>query len=54
MVNYIGFRSDIDRWIKKCNCTVLPSHGGEGVPNVLLESAKQVVVYVLVLELMER
>ena len=39
IVNYIGFRSDIDRWIKKCNCTVLPSHGGEGVPNVLLESA---------------
>ena len=38
-VNYIGFRSDIGDWIAKCNCTVLPSHGGEGVPNVLLESA---------------
>lgn len=38
-VNYIGFRNDINDWIGKCNCTVLPSHGGEGVPNVLLESA---------------
>lgn len=38
-VNYIGFRSDIADWIIKCDCTVLPSHGGEGVPNVLLESA---------------
>ena len=39
IVNYIGFRKDIKDWIKKCHCTVLPSHGGEGVPNVLLESA---------------
>ncbi len=38
-INYIGFRTDIGEWITKCNCTVLPSHGGEGVPNVLLESA---------------
>ncbi len=38
-VTYIGFRDDIADWIKKCHCTVLPSHGGEGVPNVLLESA---------------
>lgn len=38
-VEYIGFRKDIDEWIAKCHCTVLPSHGGEGVPNVLLESA---------------
>lgn len=38
-VEYIGFRKDIDLWIEKCHCTVLPSHGGEGVPNVLLESA---------------
>ncbi len=39
IVNYIGFRKDIADWIEKCHCTVLPSHGGEGVPNVLLESA---------------
>lgn len=38
-VKYIGFRKDIDQWIEKCHCTILPSHGGEGVPNVLLESA---------------
>ena len=39
IVNYIGFRNDIEDWIRKCHCTILPSHGGEGVPNVLLESA---------------
>lgn len=38
-VEYIGFRKDINDWIAKCHCTILPSHGGEGVPNVLLESA---------------
>lgn len=38
-IKYIGFRNDIGDWIAKCNCTILPSHGGEGVPNVLLESA---------------
>lgn len=38
-VEYIGFQNDIKKWIKKCHCTILPSHGGEGIPNVLLESA---------------
>lgn len=38
-VNYIGFRKDISVWMKNTHCTILPSHGGEGVPNVLLESA---------------
>lgn len=38
-VEYIGFRKDIKEWIRQCHCTVLPSHGGEGVPNALLESA---------------
>ena len=38
-VEYIGFRKDLEQWIEKCHCTILPSHGGEGVPNVLLESA---------------
>ncbi|OUN37270.1 glycosyltransferase family 4 protein [Massilimicrobiota sp. An80] len=38
-VEYIGFRKDIADWIEKCHCTILPSHGGEGVPNVLLETA---------------
>ena len=38
-VKYLGFRKDIKSWIQKCHCTILPSYGGEGVPNVLLESA---------------
>ncbi|PFM78978.1 capsular biosynthesis protein [Bacillus sp. AFS077874] len=39
IIDYIGFQKDIKSWIKKCHCTILPSHGGEGIPNVLLESA---------------
>lgn len=39
IIKYIGFQKDIKCWIEKCHCTILPSHGGEGVPNVLLESA---------------
>jgi galacturonosyltransferase len=38
-IKYIGFQKDIKSCIEKCHCTILPSHGGEGVPNVLLESA---------------
>lgn len=38
-VKYLGFRKDIDECIKRCHCTILASYGGEGVPNVLLESA---------------
>lgn len=39
IIKYIGFQKDIKTSIEKCHCTILPSHGGEGVPNVLLESA---------------
>jgi galacturonosyltransferase len=39
IVKYIGFQRDIKLWIRKCHSTILPSYGGEGVPNVLLESA---------------
>ena len=39
IVQYIGFRKDINDWIQKSNCIILPSHGGEGVPNVLLEAS---------------
>ena len=39
IIEYLGFRKDIDDWIEHCHCTILASHGGEGVPNVLLESA---------------
>ena len=38
-VKYIGFRKDIREQFRGVHCTVLPSLGGEGVPNVLLESA---------------
>ncbi len=38
-VVYLGFQKDISSWIQRCHCTVLPSHGGEGVPNVVLESS---------------
>lgn len=37
-VNYIGFRKDIKDWIRDTHATVLPSFG-EGIPNVILESA---------------
>ncbi len=39
IINYIGFQKDIKPWIQKCQCVILPSLGGEGIPNVLLESA---------------
>lgn len=39
IINYIGFRKDISEQIQSAHCTVLPSHGGEGIPNVLLETA---------------
>ena len=39
VIDYLGFRKDIGDWIRRCCCTVLPSLGGEGVPNVLLETA---------------
>ena len=38
-IEYLGFCSDISERIKDCTCTILPSLGGEGVPNVLLETA---------------
>ena len=39
IVQYIGFRKDINDWIQRSTCVVLPSHGGEGIPNVLLEAS---------------
>lgn len=38
-IKYLGYRKDIDKIIERCHCTVLCSHGGEGMPNVILESA---------------
>ena len=39
IINYLGFQKNIADWIQKSTCVVLPSHGGEGVPNVLLEAS---------------
>lgn len=39
IIEYLGFVKDIKNWIYRCHCTILPSHGGEGTPNVILESA---------------
>lgn len=39
VVEDLGFQDDIDRWLRHCHCVILPSLGGEGVPNVLLEAA---------------
>ena len=39
IIHYLGFQKDIKEWIRQCHCTILPSHGGEGVPNVLLETS---------------
>ena len=38
-VEHLGFQKDIDAVIRRCHCTILPSHGGEGIPNAVLESA---------------
>jgi len=38
-IEHLGFQKDIDAVIRRCHCTILPSHGGEGVPNAVLESA---------------
>jgi galacturonosyltransferase len=39
IIEYIGFKKDLKPWLAACHAVVLPSHGGEGVPNVLLEAA---------------
>ena len=38
-IEYVGFQKDIDPWLRSCHCVILPSHGGEGVPNAVLEAA---------------
>ena len=38
-IEHLGFQKDIDAVIRRCHCTILPSHGGEGVPNAVMESA---------------
>ena len=38
-IEYLGYREPAGEWIRQCHCAVLPSLGGEGVPNVLLEAS---------------
>lgn len=38
-INYLGYQSDVKPFIEESNCIIQPSHGGEGLSNVLLETA---------------
>ncbi len=40
-IEYLGYRKDVANLMSKCCCTILPSHGGEGIPNVMLESSAE-------------
>jgi len=39
IIEYVGYQKDIRPQLVQCHCCVLPSHGGEGVSNALLEAA---------------
>lgn len=39
IISFLGFQSDVKPFIEKSHCLVQPSHGGEGMSNVLLETA---------------
>ena len=38
-INYLGYQSDVKPFIIEASCLIQPSHGGEGLSNVLLETA---------------
>lgn len=38
-INYLGYQSDVKPFIRDASCLIQPSHGGEGLSNVLLETA---------------
>lgn len=38
-ISFLGFQSNVKPFIEKSHCLVQPSHGGEGMSNVLLETA---------------
>ncbi|WP_341961932.1 glycosyltransferase family 4 protein [Planococcus maritimus] len=38
-INYLGYQSDVRPFIQEASCLIQPSHGGEGLSNVLLETA---------------
>jgi glycosyltransferase involved in cell wall biosynthesis len=39
IIEFLGFQKDVKPFIEETNCIVQPSHGGEGLSNVLLENA---------------
>ncbi|WHZ02854.1 glycosyltransferase family 4 protein [Neobacillus sp. YX16] len=38
-INYYGYQSNVRPFIEEAHCIIQPSHGGEGLSNVLLETA---------------
>lgn len=38
-IKYLGYQSDVKPFIQEASCLIQPSHGGEGLSNVLLETA---------------
>ncbi|PHD24446.1 glycosyltransferase family 4 protein [Bacillus wiedmannii] len=38
-ITYLGYQSDVKPFVKEAHCLIQPSHGGEGLSNVLLEAA---------------
>ncbi|WP_142827199.1 glycosyltransferase family 4 protein [Planococcus soli] len=38
-INFLGYQSDVRPFIQEASCLIQPSHGGEGLSNVLLETA---------------
>ncbi|WP_323678969.1 glycosyltransferase family 4 protein [Exiguobacterium indicum] len=38
IINYLGYQSNVKPYIENAHCLVQPSHGGEGLSNVLLEA----------------
>lgn len=38
-INYLGYQSEVKPFIESAHCLIQPSHGGEGMSNVLLETA---------------
>lgn len=38
-INYLGYQSNVQPYLEKVHCLIQPSHGGEGISNVLLEAA---------------
>jgi glycosyltransferase involved in cell wall biosynthesis len=39
IVEFVGHQEDVRPWLEACHALVLPSHGGEGIPRVMLEAA---------------